>query len=96
MFGAQISEYSTNNFTQPGDNFVGVIFRATITFSTGDAKVTKRSFIVKIEPFMEGFKKDLMGDQPFFKTEGRMYCEVLPMMQELLKNSGDSEIIAPG
>lgn len=45
---------------------------------------------------MEGFKKDIMANQPFFNTEGRMYTEMLPLMQDLLKNSGDPEIIAPG
>lgn len=80
--------------TKPGDNFVGVIFRATISYATRET-TKEETFIVKIEPFMEGFKKDLMANQPFFTTEGRMYTEILPVFQELLKNSGDTDIIAP-
>lgn len=91
----QITRYAIATCTKPGDNFVGVIFRATISFTTrGSAR--DESFIVKIEPFLEGFKKDAMASQPFFQTEGRMYTELLPVMQELLKNSGDPEMIAPG
>lgn len=37
----------------------------------------------------------MMANTPLFKTEGRMYTEVLPIMQELLKNIKDPEIIAP-
>lgn len=74
---------------------MGVIFRAQVSYTT-HGEERNESFIVKIEPFLEGFKKDLMANQPFFRTEGRMYTEILPVMQELLKNSGDPEIIAPG
>lgn len=73
---------------------MGVIFRATVTYNTHDED-RNESFIVKVEPFLEGYKKDIMANQPFFGTEGRMYKEVLPVMQEMLKNIGDDEIIAP-
>lgn len=80
--------------TKPGDNFVGVIFRAAVAFvSRGEEK--RESFILKIEPFLEGMKKEMMANQPFFETEFRMYSQVLPVMQDLLKNAGDPEIIAP-
>lgn len=92
---AQINEYSIAPCTKPGDNFVGVIFRAKINYTTKGATKSE-SFIVKIEPFLEGFKKDLMADQPFFNTEGRMYTKMLPIMQSLLANCGDDAVIAPG
>lgn len=45
---------------------------------------------------MEGSKKDMTKDRPYFNTEGRMYLEVLPVMQELLNNIGDKEVLVPG
>lgn len=74
---------------------MGVIFRAAVAYTTQGSE-KKESLIIKIEPFLEGFKKDVMANQPFFTTEGRMYTEMLPVMQDLLRNSGDPEIIAPG
>lgn len=53
------------------------------------------SFIYKIEAFLDGAKKDFGAGGTFFATEGKMYLEVLPAMQELLKNIGDPEILAP-
>ena len=54
------------------------------------------SFIIKVEAWAEGSKKDLVARRSYFKVEGRMYMEVLPTMQELLKNVGDKEVLAPG
>lgn len=45
---------------------------------------------------MAGAKMDMVANRPYFATEGRMYLEVLPLMQDLLKNIGDTEILAPG
>lgn len=91
---SQITKYTIAPCTKPGDNFVGVIFRAHVTYNSKDQE-QHESFIVKVEPFLEGYKKDVMANQPFFRTEGRMYMEVLPVMQKLLHNIGDPEIIAP-
>lgn len=37
-----------------------------------------------------------MADQPYFRVEGRIYKEILPQMQQLLNNIGDTEVLAPG
>lgn len=52
-------------------------------------------FIVKVEPFVEGFQKQMMGCGDQFETESAMYSKTLPAMQHLLKSIGDPEIIAP-
>lgn len=73
---------------------MGVIFRAHISHSTRGEERMER-LIFKMEPFLEGVKKNLIAGSPIFKTEGRIYTEVLPIMQELLKNIKDLDIIAP-
>lgn len=93
-FFFQISEYSLTNCTKPGDGFVGVLFGADISYITsGKERIEK--LIVKIEPFLEVAKKDMIAGTPIFKTEGRIYETVLPIMQDLLRNIKDPEIIAP-
>lgn len=37
----------------------------------------------------------MMGDIPLFETEIEMYTKVLPEMQRLLSQTGDSDVIAP-
>lgn len=91
----QITKYSLSTCTKPGDNFVGVMFRAHISYNTRN-EVRNESFIVKIKPFLDGIKKDMMENTPLFKTEGRIYVEVLPKMQDLLANIKDSDTLAPG
>lgn len=81
--------------TKPGDNFIGVIFRLVVAFESRGV-VKSESFIIKIEAFLDGTKKEMVANRPYFETEGGMYLEVLPVMQELLKNIGDTEILAPG
>lgn len=71
-----------------------MIFRAEITLTCRGVE-RSQSYIVKIEPFLEGAKKDMTADRTFFKVEGHMYTDILPAMQDLLKNIGDDEIIAP-
>lgn len=90
----QITNYKIEPCTKPGDNYVGVIFRAPVTYKT-KAMEKSDSFIIKIEAFVDGSKKDMMANKPFFNVEGRFYKEILPTMQKLLQKLGDSEILAP-
>lgn len=52
-------------------------------------------FIVKVDPFVDGVQKQMMGDGCQFETEIAMYNKTLPEMQRLLKSIGDDEILAP-
>ncbi|GAB0088788.1 uncharacterized protein DMENIID0001_032520 [Sergentomyia squamirostris] len=81
--------------TKPGDNFASVVFRANVKY-TAATKTESKSIIVKVKPFVDGFKKDLLGMAPLFQTEGSMYMNVLPEMQRLLTQIGDNEIMSPG
>lgn len=74
---------------------MGVMFRAHISYNTRE-RDHQESFIIKIKPFLDGAKKDAMRNTPLFRTEGRMYVEILPRMQVLLDNIKDPEILVPG
>ncbi|XP_059620761.1 uncharacterized protein LOC132264538 [Phlebotomus argentipes] len=82
--------------TKPGDNFASVVYRAHLAFtSKKNSSPEKLSVIIKVKPFVDGLKKEMMGEVPFFETEIEMYTKVLPEMQRLLTQTGDSDIIAP-
>lgn len=81
--------------TKNGDHYASVMFRAKVTYSTSTKKNEVISLIVKTMPVEDGQKKELLGDTPLFDTEIKMYSEVLPEMERLLKQAGEETIISP-
>ena len=81
--------------TKPGENFASIVFRATVSYTSRGKERSDVKYIVKVEPFVEGFQKEMMGCGAQFETETAMYTRTLPAMQYLLKSIGDPEIIAP-
>uniref|UniRef100_A0A1B0C8D6 CHK kinase-like domain-containing protein n=1 Tax=Lutzomyia longipalpis TaxID=7200 RepID=A0A1B0C8D6_LUTLO len=79
---------------KPGDNFASVVFRAKLKY-TSKNKTEAISIIIKVRPFLEGFRKELLGNMPLFETEADMYQKILPEMQRLLSQTGDKDVIAP-
>lgn len=71
------------------------MFRASVSY-TIRGEQRDESVIVKIKPFLDGMKKDMVEKTSFFQTEGRVYTDILPVMQDMLKNIKDPEILAPG
>lgn len=68
--------------------------RLHVTFRT-EGKDVKKSFIVKVEHFEEGFKKEIMSEAALFETEIAMYSQTIPEMQRLIKEVYPQETIAP-
>lgn len=65
------------------------MFRAVLTYKTKSSTNLKKSLIVKTMPFVEGPKKEILGEFNIFEVETRMYKEVIPQFEEVLKNAGD-------
>lgn len=66
--------------SKPGDGFASTIFRV-ICKSDKDY-----SFVVKMAPIEEGFKKQLLIQEMAFSVEIQMYNELLPKMDKLLSD----------
>lgn len=65
------------------------MFRAVITYKNKSSSNLEKSLIAKTMPFVEGQKKELLGEFNIFEVETRMYKEVVPKFEEVLKNAGD-------
>jgi hypothetical protein len=77
-----------------GDNLASVILKANVTYTSLADALFHRSLIMKVPHFQEGFKKDVM-DTGIFDTEIKMYTEILPEMQRLLKEADDDVTFGP-
>lgn len=64
------------------------MFKIIATYTTKTGTVTDRRFIMKTLP-EAGEKKDLLKDSPVFTNELLMYTEVLPAMEDILRQHGE-------
>lgn len=89
-----MQDYLIVSATKPGENFASIALRLKATY-TSRAKEHTKSFIVKVEPYEEGFRKDVLLQRPLFESEISMYTKTLPEMQRLLEEIYPGEKLAP-
>ncbi|XP_014088700.2 uncharacterized protein [Bactrocera oleae] len=91
----------TNLELKPGtlknDNYASILYRAKVNYRLQSQPNQEKisSFILKVKPFVEGFKKDMLGNLSLFQTEILMYAKVLPNIEKVLRQYGDQTILAP-
>lgn len=93
----EVTKLTLRPGTKPGEHYASVMFRAEVTY---DSKANQTSgnilqLILKTMPLEEGAKMDLLKETTAFKTEMRMYEEVLPCMERHLAAIGDKTTISP-
>ncbi|XP_051863791.1 uncharacterized protein LOC117576136 [Drosophila albomicans] len=71
-----------------GDHYASVMFRATVEYKTSKGNFNK-SLIIKTMPEKDGHKKDMLDESHIFDTEIKMYTELLPRFEEILRDAGD-------
>uniref|UniRef100_A0A336M177 CSON009903 protein n=1 Tax=Culicoides sonorensis TaxID=179676 RepID=A0A336M177_CULSO len=83
--------------TLVGDHFASIMFRVTAEYDIPKYKKfnEKRVMIVKTVPFGDGNKAEMLKNSPIFKTESKMYAQVLPEMERLLHAAGDNIKLCP-
>lgn len=83
--------------TAKTDNYASILYRSRIEYSLCSQPTHQkfRSFVMKIEPFVDGMQKDKMNEVPLFETEVRMYTNVLPIIVAKLREFGDQTVLAP-
>uniref|UniRef100_A0A336KL31 CSON009900 protein n=1 Tax=Culicoides sonorensis TaxID=179676 RepID=A0A336KL31_CULSO len=92
----KIIDLITSPGTAPGEHFASIMFRVNLTYQCDVNENEEQSkFILKTVPIEEGVKMDFLKDSTAFPTEMRMYGEILPKMQKLLHDVGDTTIFAP-
>ncbi|KAL7014683.1 hypothetical protein ACKWTF_016063 [Chironomus riparius] len=80
--------------SKPGDNFVGAVYRITLTTSSG-----VQQFIAKVpstsghETLHSYLSNDFVGD--LFKCEIKVYQEILPEMLKVWNSAGYDDVLCP-
>uniref|UniRef100_A0AAG5CV22 CHK kinase-like domain-containing protein n=1 Tax=Anopheles atroparvus TaxID=41427 RepID=A0AAG5CV22_ANOAO len=74
--------------TKAGDHFASVMYRTTVRYRTAGGEQSL-DLIMKLKPATEGFKKDLLDGEDFFDREMRIYKEVLPEVDRMLRSIGE-------
>lgn len=79
--------------SKKGDHYGSVMFRGIIQFNRANSPNEKQSVIMKMMPFLEGVKKDLLESSGLgsrlFRTEIKVYNDVIPNVEKSLQNIGD-------
>lgn len=73
-----------------GDHYASVMFKIIATYGSRGKIVNDRRFIFKTVPEAEGPKKELLEQLPAFKNEILVYTTVLPEMDKILKEHGET------
>jgi len=84
----QVIDIFSKPATNKGDNYTSDMVRVTVEYSRDQSgrKITeKKSVIVKIEPTLEGIRKDLIVQSRIFNTEMLMMTDTLDKMNKLLE-----------
>ncbi|XP_028893584.1 uncharacterized protein LOC128921344 [Zeugodacus cucurbitae] len=83
--------------TMKNDHYASILFRAKVSYrlQSQPTKEKVSSFILKVEPFVEGRKKEVVGNLNLFGTEVLMYTKVLPMIEKVLRQYGDETVLGP-
>ncbi|XP_050321477.1 uncharacterized protein LOC126753814 [Bactrocera neohumeralis] len=94
---AKVTNLELKPGTLKNDNYSSVLLRAKVNYrlQSQPAQNKVSSFILKVEPFMEENRKEIMGDYCLFDTEITMYSKVLPMIEKVLRQFGDKTVLGP-
>ncbi|XP_070497822.1 uncharacterized protein [Chironomus tepperi] len=90
----EILNFKIEGASKPGDNFVGAVYRITITTSTD-----RHQFIAKApstsghETLHSYLSNDFVGD--LFKCEIKVYEEVLPEILKIWSQAGYDDVLCP-
>lgn len=72
-----------------GDHYASIMFRGIITYNTDTSNNVEKTLLIKTMPFVDGHKKEMLTGMGLFKTEIKMYSEIIPMFEQLLRSIGD-------
>jgi len=90
----EILNFNIEGASKPGDNFVGAVYRITLTTNNGN-----QQFIAKVpstsghETLHSYLSNDFVGD--LFKCEIKVYEEILPEILKLWSNAGYDDLLCP-
>lgn len=84
----KVVNVKTTPASAKGDNYVSVMFRTVVEYSTQNRTFSK-SLVIKTIPEVENYQNELIRDSKVFPTEISMYTEILPKFEAILSEAGD-------
>ncbi|KAL5290652.1 hypothetical protein ACFFRR_010174 [Megaselia abdita] len=76
--------------SKAGDHYASIMFRAAINYNTKNEQNLEKSLMIKTMPFVDGPKKEMLEGMNMFDIEIKMYKEVIPKFEKMLKEIGDN------
>ncbi|XP_037942826.1 uncharacterized protein LOC119675691 [Teleopsis dalmanni] len=90
----KVTNFKLTPGTVKGDHFASVMFRAHVDYKLRHSRYSK-SVIIKTMPEVQGLKKEMLENSHIFETEIKMYTEILPKLESVLRSIGDDTKIGP-
>ncbi|XP_037947057.1 uncharacterized protein LOC119678993 [Teleopsis dalmanni] len=90
----KVTNFKLTPGTVKGDHFASVMFRAHVDYKLRHSRYSK-SVIIKTMPEAQGLKKEMLENSHIFETEIKMYTEILPKLESVLRSIGDDTKIGP-
>lgn len=91
-FFLNIVNYEITPATVVGDHFASIMFRAKVTYLDNENVKQEITLIVKTMA-EDGIKKEMLQDSKIFETEIRMYRDIIPKMEKILRQVGDNTVL---
>ncbi|XP_055377082.1 uncharacterized protein LOC129609188 [Condylostylus longicornis] len=89
-----IIEYNIGPATLKGDHVASIMFRGVVQYLDKSNTKQEISLIIKTMPVIEGGKKDLLDGSTFFEVEIKIFRDVIPKFEEMLRSVGDNTKLA--
>lgn len=87
---SKVIKLDIESANKKGENYSSVMLRAHVQFEDRNQSITKRRFIVKMDPV--GITQDIMDKFNVFPKEIEVYNSILPRFEALFRNSGEEEV----
>uniref|UniRef100_A0A1I8Q0I0 CHK kinase-like domain-containing protein n=1 Tax=Stomoxys calcitrans TaxID=35570 RepID=A0A1I8Q0I0_STOCA len=93
----EIINHDLKPASMKGDHYASVMFRCKVEYRfVENASFKSMSFIIKTLPMQEGMKREMLMETTFFENEIAMISDMLPKIEEILKDCGEATKMAAG
>lgn len=90
-----VQEFLIKPGTTAGEHFASVLFKVSIVFINEKGVKEELRTVIKLLPNEDGYKKEILQNQPSFVNEIRMYTKVLPQLERVLAGVGIKTTFGP-
>lgn len=90
----KILNFKIEGASKPGDNFVGAVYRITLTTSSGSHQFIAKAPSTSGHETLHSYLSNDFVDE-LFECEIKVYEEILPEILKLWKDAGYEDVLCP-